>query len=70
MVSLPSPADCPGVIGAVIGLVGVVLSVLMIVVWETVPLGWYVLVASGTLWGFSILFCMIFEWDHIPYFGS
>jgi hypothetical protein len=66
----PSPKECPGVVGAAIGLVGATIAVLLLLVWNVVPLGWYLLVGFGGVLWISVLFCLLWEWDHFPYVGS
>ncbi|MFW5939454.1 MAG: hypothetical protein ACOCSD_06565 [Halolamina sp.] len=66
MVAIPSPADCIGVLGLALGAIGLLVSLPLLLVFDVVPWGWYLVVASGTLAAFSLLYCMIWEWDHLP----
>lgn len=70
MVSIPSPFECIGVLGLIIGAVGLVIGLPMLLLWDVVPWGWYVVVTSGTLAGLSFLYCWAWEWDHLPFPGS
>lgn len=66
MVAVPRPSDCIGVVGLALAVVGIVVSLGMLLIWKVVPWGWYLLVASGTLWGVSWLYCASWEWEHVP----
>lgn len=70
MVPIPSPTECFGIVGAAIGLVGSTIGVVLVLVLDVAPFGWYVLVGSGALLWVSVLYCLLWEWDHFPYIGS
>lgn len=70
MVAIPGASDCPGVVGAALGLVGATIGLLLVLVWDVVPLGWYLLVLFGGVLWVSVFFCLLWEWDHFPYIGS
>lgn len=70
MAIIPRPSECIGVVGLAIAVVGIVVSLGMVLFWDIVPLGWYLLVASGTLWGISWLYCAGWEWEHFPFTRS
>lgn len=70
MVSIPSPFECIGVLGLIIGAIGLAIGLPMLLLWDVVPWGWFVVVASGTLAGLSFLYCWAWEWDHLPFPGS
>lgn len=70
MVSIPFPSDCIGVVGVALGVLGILVSIGLLLVLELVPWGWYLLVASGTLWGVSWLYCLGWGWEHVPYTRS
>ncbi len=67
---IPSPFECIGVAGVILGAIGLLVGLPMLLVWNVVPWGWYVVVASGTLVGLSFLYCWAWEWDHLPLPGS
>lgn len=70
MVDVPSPRDCLGVVGMAIGTLGILVSLPLLLIGGVVPWGWYLFVASGTLAALSLLYCMVWEWDHFPPSGS
>ncbi|WP_435361613.1 hypothetical protein [Haloarchaeobius sp. DFWS5] len=64
---IPSPFDCLGVLGIVLAVVGILISLPLVLLWENVPWAWYLFVASGTLGAISVFYCMIWEWDRFPF---
>lgn len=70
MVSIPSPSDCIGVVGVALGVLGILVSIGLLLVLKFAPWGWYLLVASGTLWGVSWLYCLGWEWEYLPHTRS
>jgi len=70
MVAIPRPSECIGVVGVAIAAVGVIVSIGLLTIWNVVPEGWYLLVASGTLWAVSWLYCLGWEWENFPFSRS
>lgn len=70
MVTIPRPSECIGIVGVALATIGIVVSLGMLLIWSVVPWGWYLLVASGTLWGISWLYCFGWGWEHVPFSRS
>jgi hypothetical protein len=62
---LPSPSDCIGVLGVGIGFIGGVIGLALVLIADVTPWGFVVFALSGWVAFSSVLYCLIWEWEHI-----
>ena len=60
---LPTPRDCPAILGVGASIVGGLVGLLAIVAWDVRPWGFVLLALSGWVAFTSVIVCLAWEWD-------
>jgi len=63
---LPGPRDCMAVIGVPIGIIGGIVGLFLILATDVTPWGFVLLSISGWISFTSVIFCLAWEWEHLP----
>jgi len=62
--ALPSPRECPAILGVVVSGVGGILGLLAVAFLHVEPWGFVLLALSGWVAFTSVIVCLAWEWEH------
>jgi len=63
---IPSPRDCFGIVGVVIGFAGGLVGLFLVLFADVTPWGFVLLAISGWVSFSSVFYCILWEWEHLP----